>query len=52
MEERQLQIAALNAQGLAAANACNEKFPSGNPTVVARIQCMNDAMAIVLPVCP
>jgi hypothetical protein len=44
------QAKQLAAQSDAALAECNAKFPAPNPkTVVARVKCLNDAMAIRMP---
>jgi len=53
-QEQAKQLAAHNAELTAQSNVaiadCNTKVPGGNPkTTVARIKCMNDAVAIRMP---
>ena len=48
--EAQEQAKQLAAQSDAALADCNAKIPASNPkTVVARVKCLNDAMAIRMP---
>jgi hypothetical protein len=52
--EQAKQLAAHNAELAAQSNAavadCNTKLPGGNPkTAVARVKCLNDAIAIRMP---
>jgi hypothetical protein len=52
-QELQERNARLKAESAAATQACNERFPKGQvKTVVVRIQCLNDAFAILRPMMP
>jgi hypothetical protein len=50
-QEMQARIAELDAQTIAAMQACNDSLPAGNPkTAVARAKCQVDAIVIRRPI--